>query len=183
MSVDAAIAAVAASRTAAATASEAWNTHAAKLEALGANSPKRLAAIFGQCAHESGGFLHRFENLNYSEASLLRVFKKYFKPPFKASDYARKPEKIANRVYGGRMDNGPESSGDGWRYRGRGYIQLTGKANYTSFGTAIGEDLVGNPDLAAEPASPGWWPCVTWRRANAAVRLVCNGPIWGTTGW
>lgn len=161
MSIEAAIAAVAGSRAAADAATQAWNDNAAKLEALGATSPARLAAIFGQCAHESGGFLHRFENLNYSASALQRVFRRHFPTSAIAQQYHRKPEKIANRAYGDRMGNGPESSGDGYRYRGRGYIQLTGKSNYTSFGNAVGLDLVGNPDLAAEPGT-AWMVAVRY---------------------
>ncbi|WP_193139374.1 MULTISPECIES: glycoside hydrolase family 19 protein [unclassified Meridianimarinicoccus] len=172
MSVEAAIAAVAASNNAAATAANAWKAHAEKLEALGANSPLRLAAIIGQCAHESGGFLHRFENLNYSQASLRRVFKKYFKTNAEAAAFARKPEKIANRVYGNRMGNGSEGSGDGWRYRGRGYIQLTGKSNYTNFGAAIGEDLVGNPDRAADPGI-AWMVAVRYMASRKRSGKTC----------
>lgn len=161
MSIKAAITAVAGSKNAASAAASAWNDNEAKLQALGATTPERLAAIFGQCGHESGGFLHRFENLNYSQAALLRVFRKYFPTAAEAAKYARKPEKIANRCYGGRMGNGPESSGDGWKYRGRGYIQLTGKSNYTAFGRAIGQDLVNNPDLAAEPGT-AWMVAVRY---------------------
>lgn len=168
MSVKSAIAAVAASKTAASAAAKAWSDNEAKLQALGATSPERLAAIFGQCGHESGGFLHRFENLNYSQSALLRVFRKYFPTAAEAAQYARKPEKIANRCYGGRMGNGPESSGDGWKYRGRGYIQLTGKSNYKSFGSAIGEDLVGNPDLAAEP-SIAWMVAVRYMASRKSA--------------
>ncbi|MCA8884109.1 MAG: glycoside hydrolase family 19 protein [Rhodobacteraceae bacterium] len=153
MSIEAAIAAVAGSTSAADAAIQAWTANAKKLEALGANNPARLAAIFGQCAHESGGYLHRFENLNYSASSLQRVFRKYFPTAAIAQDYHRQPERIANRAYGDRMGNGPESSGDGYRYRGRGYLQLTGKASYDSFGRAIGLDLVKDPDLAADPGT------------------------------
>jgi len=158
MTAGAAIMAVAASRTAGARAADAWAADAAALNELGATGAARLAAIFGQCAHESGGFLHRFENLNYSAEALHRVFRRHFPDMDVARDYARRPERIANRAYGGRMGNGPEASGDGWRYRGRGWIQLTGKGNYASFGRAIGIDLVAAPDRAAEPA-------IAWRLA------------------
>lgn len=96
-------------------------------------SDDRLAAFLGQIGTESGGLNHVRENLNYSDTSLLKVFPKYFKTPADAAQYARKPEMIANRVYGGRMGNGTEATGDGWRYRGRGFIQITGKNNYTAF--------------------------------------------------
>lgn len=150
MSIQAAIHAVAASRAVAATAITAWEIQAEKLAELGASNDLRVASVIGQCGHESGGYLHRFENLNYSRSALRRVFKKYFED-HEYSAFARNPEKIANRVYANRMSNGGEASGDGWRYRGRGYLQLTGKANYIKFGDAIGVNLVGNPDLAAEP--------------------------------
>ncbi len=151
MSVKTAIMAVAASAPVGEAAASAWAASAETLRRLGATNDERLAAIFGQCAHESGGFLHRFENLNYSAAALRRVFRKYF-PAGDYDAFARQPEKIANRVYASRMGNGPPASGDGWRYRGRGYIQLTGKDNYTRFGAAIGVDLVRDPDRAADPA-------------------------------
>lgn len=150
MSIQAAIQAVAASRTVAATAITAWESESDLLTHLGANNPMRIAAVLGQCAHESGGYLHRFENLNYSTAALKRVFKHHFQA-HEYSAYAGQPEKIANRVYANRMSNGSEASGDGWRYRGRGYLQLTGKDNYITFGNAIGKDLVGQPELAADP--------------------------------
>ncbi len=108
----------------------------------------QAAHFFGQCAHESGGFKVFSENLNYSAQGLQGIFKKYFPNAAVAAQYARKPEKIANKVYGNRMGNGPESSGDGWRYRGRGPIQLTGKDNYTAFAKDIGRpDVLTNPDL------------------------------------
>jgi putative chitinase len=108
----------------------------------------RLAHFLSQCGHESGNFTAVKENLNYSADGLLKIFPKYFNTGINAS-YARQPEKIANRVYANRMGNGDETSGDGYRFRGRGYIQLTGKDNYTAFGKAIGEDILSNPDLVA----------------------------------
>lgn len=101
------------------------------------NTPKRVAAFLAQCAHESGGFIFLKENLNYKAASLRKVFPKYFPTDELAAQYANKPEKIANRVYANRMGNGDEASGDGWRYCGRGLIQLTGKDNYTFFAASI----------------------------------------------
>ena len=124
------------------------------------NTPLRLAHFLSQCGHESGGFRLTKENLNYSAKGLQGIFKKYFPTETKANEYARKPEKIANLVYGGRMGNGPESSGDGAKYCGRGYIQLTGKDNYTAFAKSIGEDTVANPQLVAEKyplASAAWF--------------------------
>jgi putative chitinase len=113
------------------------------------NTPLRLAHFLAQCGHESGQFRVVNENLNYGAKGLLGIFKKYFPTEVKAKEYERKPEKIANLVYASRMGNGPESSGDGYKYRGRGYIQLTGKDNYTAFGKAIGESIPANPDLVA----------------------------------
>ena len=119
------------------------------------NTPLRLAHFLAQAGHESGGFRALKENLNYGAKGLLGLFKKYFSKPDKSLDeakaklYERKPEKIANLIYGGRMGNGPEASGDGYKYCGRGYIQLTGKDNYTAFGKAINEDIINNPELVA----------------------------------
>jgi putative chitinase len=113
------------------------------------NTPLRLAHFLAQCGHESGGFKATQENLNYSAKGLNGIFKKYFPTLESALPYERKPEKIASKVYGGRMGNGPESSGEGYKFRGRGYIQLTGKENYTAFGKAIGEDILSNPDVVA----------------------------------
>jgi putative chitinase len=109
----------------------------------------RLAHFLAQCGHESGGFRAVQENLNYSAKGLTTTFKKYFLTEAAAGPYARNPQKIASKVYGGRMGNGPESTGDGFKFRGRGYIQLTGKQNYTNFAKFIGEDTVNNPDLVA----------------------------------
>jgi putative chitinase len=113
------------------------------------NTPLRLAHFLAQCGHESGGFRLTKENLNYSAKGLNGTFKKYFPTLESAVPYERKPEKIANKVYGGRMGNGPESSGDGAKFCGRGYIQLTGKDNYTAFGKSINEDMSANPDKVA----------------------------------
>jgi putative chitinase len=110
------------------------------------NTPLRLAHFLAQCGHESGGFRVTQENLNYSAKGLMGIFKKYFPDAGTAAAYERKPEKIANRVYANRMANGSEASGDGYKFRGRGYIQLTGRDNYTQFGKAIGEDIASNPD-------------------------------------
>jgi len=114
------------------------------------DSALRLAHFLAQCGHESGGFRLTKENLNYSAKGLNGIFKKYFPTLQSALPYERKPEKIANKVYGGRMGNGPEASGDGAKFCGRGYIQLTGKDNYTAFGKSIGEDVCANPQVVAE---------------------------------
>jgi putative chitinase len=102
-----------------------------------------------QCGHESGGFKATQENLNYSAKGLMGIFKKYFPTVQLAMAYERKPEMIASRVYGGRMGNGVEATREGYKFRGRGYIQLTGKENYTAFGKSIGEDILANPDVVA----------------------------------
>ena len=109
------------------------------------NTPQRVAAFVAQCAHESGGFLVLKENLNYKAASLRKVFPKYFPDDATAAAYANKPEKIANRVYANRMGNGDEAYGDGWKYCGRGLIQVTGKENYTWFAASL--------EITAEEAS------------------------------
>jgi putative chitinase len=116
---------------------------------FGINTPLRLAHFLAQCGHESGGFRAVQENLNYSAKGLNGIFRKYFPTEASAAAYARNPQKIASKVYGGRMGNGPESTGEGFKFRGRGYIQLTGKDNYRAFGSAIGEDMTANPDKVA----------------------------------
>lgn len=113
------------------------------------NTPLRLAHFLAQAGHESGGFKAVNENLNYGAKGLLGIFKKYFPTEEKAKLYERKPEKIANLVYGARMGNGPEASGEGWKFRGRGYIQLTGKDNYKAFDAVVTESIIDNPDLVA----------------------------------
>lgn len=112
------------------------------------DTPLRLAHFLSETDHESAGYTRTVENLNYSEQGLLSTFSKYFTPA-KAKEYVRKPEKIANLVYGNRLGNGVELSGDGWKFRGRGYIQLTGKSNYAAFDKFVSEDIVSNPDLVA----------------------------------
>lgn len=107
----------------------------------GINTKNRIAGFLAQCGHESLDFTILRENLNYSAEGLHKVFPKYFPTLESALPYNRKPEKIANRVYGGRMGNGPETSGDGYKFRGRGAIQLTGHDNYKAFATAIGKSI------------------------------------------
>ena len=111
-------------------------------------NPLRLAHFMAQIAHESGNFKFTTENLNYSKESLLKVFPKYFNAT-NVDAYARNPEKIGSKVYGGRMGNGIEATKEGFVFRGRGYLQLTGKENYTAFSKFIGEDCVANPDLVS----------------------------------
>lgn len=112
------------------------------------NTPLRLAHFLAQCGHESGGFKAVSENLNYGAAGLQSIFKKYFTAE-SAKEYERKPEKIANIVYANRMGNGNQASGEGYKFRGRGFIQLTGKDNYTSFDKVVEDDITANPDLVA----------------------------------
>ena len=117
-------------------------------------SPARAAHFFGQTAHETGGFKAFSENLNYGAKGLRGIFGKYFKTDAEALKYERKPEAIANRVYASRMGNGAESSGDGWKYRGRGALQLTGKSNYEAFAKYCNRpDVMTNPDLVATELS------------------------------
>jgi len=113
------------------------------------NTPLRLAHFLAQAGHESGGFKAVNENLNYGAKGLRGIFGKYFPTDAKAALYERKPEKIANLVYGGRMGNGVEATGEGWKFRGRGYIQLTGKDNYTAFDKVVEENILEQPDLVA----------------------------------
>jgi len=138
------------------------------------NTPLRLAHFLAQAGHESGGFRAVNENLNYGAKGLLGLFKKYFPTEEKAKLYERKPEKIANLIYGGRMGNGPETSGEGYKYRGRGYIQLTGKDNYKAFDATVPENILESPDLVATKyplLSAAWF----WnsRKLNA---LADQGP-------
>ena len=112
-------------------------------------TPLRLAHFLAQCGHESGGFKAVTENLNYGAKGLRGVFGKYFPTDALALQYERKPEKIANRVYSSRMGNGNEASGEGWKFRGRGFIQLTGKDNYKAFDATVEDDILANPDLVA----------------------------------
>jgi putative chitinase len=126
----------------------------AVIEKFKIDTPLKLAHFLAQCAHESCNFKFVTENLNYSAKALRDRFGKYFlTPPTSCDSYARKPEAIACRVYASRMGNGNEASKDGWKFRGRGYIQLTGRTNYTAFNTFVEDDVVANPDLVAEKYS------------------------------
>ena len=119
------------------------------IEKFGIDGPLRLSHFLSQCAHESGNFKFLKENLNYSADGLRKIFPKYFPTIEAANKYARQPEKIANKVYGSRMGNGDEASGDGFKFRGRGYIQLTGKDNYAAFDKFVDDDIMTDPDLVA----------------------------------
>lgn len=130
------------------------------------NTRNRVAGFLAQCGHESAQFKIVRENLNYSAEGLRRVFPKYFPTLDLAVEYARQPEKIASRVYADRMGNGPEASGDGWKFRGRGFIQLTGRENYTKCGEDLGLDLVNKPEMVegtkAAMATALWY----WQKNN-----------------
>ena len=151
----------------------------------------RLAHFLSQCGHESGNFKAVSENLNYSADGLKKIFGKYF-PGNLNESYARQPEKIAARVYASRMGNGDEASKEGFKFRGRGYIQLTGKANYTNFTKFIGEDCVSNPDLVATKyplASAGFffdsnklWAICDRGADDATVTAVTKRVNGGTIG-
>jgi len=124
-------------------------------------TPARMASFIGQCQHESGNFKTLRENLNYSAKGLCATWPKRFPPEESATPYHRNPEKIANKVYADRMGNGDEASGDGWKYSGRGLIQLTGKSNYTLAGDSLVADLLNTPDLVLQPKyaalTAGWF--------------------------
>jgi len=129
-------------------------------------TPRQMAGFIGQCGHESGNFRVLQENLNYRAATLLSLFPRTQRrtwgfTPEEAADYERQPKRIANRIYSNRMGNRDEASGDGYRFRGRGCIQLTGSANYHHAGQALGVDLIMEPDLVATPQyaalTAGWF--------------------------
>jgi len=130
------------------------------------DSPQRVSAFIAQCTHESGGFKRLKENLNYKWESLRKVFPKYFPTDELAQEYAHKSEQIANRVYGGRMGNGDESSGDGFRYCGRGLIQLTGRNNYTKFAESIGMAVEEVPALLETFEGAVKSACWFWKTNN-----------------
>ena len=125
------------------------------------STPARQASFIGQCSHESGNFRILEENLHYSATALMRVWPSRFPNLEVANQFAGNAEKIANKVYAGRMGNGDEESGDGWKYHGRGLIQLTGKDNYANCGSSLSVDLLSNPDMLLDPKyaalSAGWF--------------------------
>lgn len=155
------------------------------------NTPLRLAHFLAQCGHESAGFKATQENLNYSADGLNRIFGKYFRD-VSAAAYARQPEKIASRVYANRMGNGNEASKEGYKYRGRGYIQLTGKDNYSAFDKTVDDDILSNPDLVASKyplLSAAWfWNSRSLNNAadggatDAAVTAITKKVNGGTIG-
>ena len=130
------------------------------------NTPQRVAAFIAQCAHESGGFKFLKENLNYRAESLCRVWPKYFPNLEIAKQYAQKQEKIANRAYANRMGNGPEESGDGWKFCGRGLIQLTGRNNYQAFADSIETDIEDIPAYLATFEGAVQSACWFWESNN-----------------
>ena len=130
------------------------------------NTPLRVAHFVAQCAHESGNFVFIKENLNYKAASLQKIFSKYFPTAELAAQYANKPEKIANRIYANRMGNGPETSGDGYRYCGRGLIQLTGKDNYTFFAGSLNIPVEEASDYLATFEGAAQSACWFWEQNN-----------------
>jgi putative chitinase len=133
------------------------------------NTPRRIAAFVAQCAHESGGFMVLKENLNYKPATLRRIFNKYFQSDAIAADYCSRLNKqmhIANRVYGNRMGNGDEASGDGWRFCGRGLIQLTGRNNYQAFADSLEMDINDVPEYLATFEGAAQSACWYWETNN-----------------
>lgn len=139
----------------------------AAMTAFTINTPKRAAAFLAQAAHESIGFTRLQENLSYSTPErLMEVFKGRFTGLADAAQYLRQPEKLANRVYANRLGNGDTSSGDGWRFRGRGLFQLTGRANYMAAGDGLGTDYKANPDLVAEPPDAAFTAAWYWAVGN-----------------
>lgn len=156
------------------------------------STPLRLAHFLGQCSHESGNFTVKTENLNYSAQGLLNIFKKYFPTLEAATPYSRQPEKIANKVYANRMGNGDEKSGMGWKYKGRGFIQLTGFENYKRFDEFVDDNIKNNPELVASKyplLSAAWFWSVNSINAiadkgidNATISAVTKKINGGTIG-
>ena len=139
------------------------------LDDYGIDTPLRVAHFVAQCAHESGNFVFIKENLNYKAASLQKTFAKYFPTAELAAQYANRPERIANRVYANRMGNGDEASGDGWRYCGRGLIQLTGKDNYTFFAGSLGITVEEASEFLATFEGAAQSACWFWESNNLNV--------------
>jgi putative chitinase len=158
------------------------------LEQYAINTPLRMAHFLAQTCHESGGFERFEENLNYSAEGLARTFPRYFKTTSPKA-FAHQPEMIANYVYALRNGNGKQSTGDGWKFRGRGMIQLTGKTNYTAFAQHIGHDVIARPDWLTTPAGAAASAAWYWqlRHINTAadadnvekVTRLVNGGILG----
>lgn len=138
----------------------------AAMENFEINTPERIAMFMSQLGHESAGLKRVQENLNYSADRLRQVFPRYFPTPNDAESYARNPAKIANRVYGGRMGNGPEASGDGFRFRGRGFIQLTGRNNYQAFANDNNLSLDEAVEYLETPEGAAWSAGWFWAKRN-----------------
>ena len=141
------------------------------MEKFQINTPVRLCHLLAQCGHESNNFKAVTENLNYGAKGLRGIFPKYFPTDALAAEYERKPEKIANKVYANRMENGDEASGEGYKFRGRGFIQLTGKVNYKAFDGVVSEDILSNPDLVATK-----YPLLSaaWYWNSRKINAVCD---------
>lgn len=144
------------------------------------NTPHRIAHFVAQCAHESGSFKFIEENLNYRAAGLMSTFPRYFPTMELAQQYERRPEKIANRVYSNRMGNGDEASGDGWRYRGRGLIQLTGRDNYTFFAGSLDIPVEEAADYLATFEGAAQSACFYWEQ-NKLNRFADANDVKGLT--
>jgi len=155
-----------------------YNTLEQLLDDYDINTPMRVAHFVAQCAHESGNFVFIKENLNYKAASLQKTFAKYFPTAELAAQYANRPEQIANRVYASRMGNGPEASGDGYRYCGRGLIQLTGRDNYAYFAGSIGITVEEASEYLATFEGAAQSACWFWEQNNLnryADKNDCKG--------
>jgi putative chitinase len=154
-------------------------------ERFNISTPRQKAAFIGQCGHECGNFKILEENLNYRAATLMKLWAKRFPTLEIANQYAGNPKKIANMVYSGRMGNRDEASGDGYRFRGRGCIQLTGHANYFHAGQALGVDFVADPDLVGTPKyaalTAGWF----WSTHNCNNLAETGSPLnsYGDPTW
>ena len=142
------------------------------------NTPTRQAAFIGQCGHESNNFTKLEEGLNYSAARLMAVWPSRFSSLEVANQYANSPEKLANKVYGGRADLGNIEDGDGWKFHGRGVIQLTGRANYTICGEALGQPFATAPELVLEPE----WACMSagWFWNKKGLNTLADSEDWAT---
>jgi putative chitinase len=153
-----------------------YNALAQALPDYDINTPQRVAAFLAQCAHESGGFTAIKENLNYQAASLVKVWPSHFPSMEIASQYAHNPEKIADRAYANRMGNGPEGSGDGWNFCGKGLIQITGRSNYQAFADSIQEDINNLPAYLATFEGCVQSACWFWQAHNLN-QFADNGDI------
>lgn len=159
---------------------EIWQPLNDAMAEFGIDTPARKAMFLAQCAHESAMFSRVTENLNYRAETLLKVFPKYYKTLNEAVAHARKPELIANRVYSSRMGNGDSASGDGYRYRGRGFIQLTGKNNYTECSKGLNVDLIKSPEYLETAVGASRSAAWFWSH-NGLNKFADAGDIVGAT--